>query len=483
MKIKRILKNKELKNTFYYIFSSFFGAFLPLISVPIFTNYLSVEQFGTYALIQVYSIFLVGVCNFGLTTAYEREFFEYDSKIQKSTLFFSVTTFVFVLLILAGTITFILKSNISNFFFEKIDYENLILLSFMATAFNNLKLYFLIYFKNIKNAKLYALYNIFEITFTYISSIVFLIFLDMGISALIVGQLLSNFIVLLLLLFFYLKDNKFLLNKSFLIPALKISFPLTPKIFFGIIGSQFDKYMLGMLNSVGGVGIYNVGHKLANVSFILMTAIQQVYAPNVYNKMFKLSKIDAGKSIGKYLMPYMYLSVLFCLLVCLFSEEIIIMMTPVEYHGAIKITIILSLLYSTMFFGKQPQLIYSKKTWLSSMLLLLSIALNILINIPFIYKWGALGAAYATLLGGLISNSIAYFLYQKYFFIHWEFKKTILIYISLYLFIFISLILFDLEYSYLIRLFLKVLFLSAFILIGYSFKLFLNIKDYTVKFR
>ena len=176
MKIKRILKNKELKNTFYYIFSSFFGAFLPLISVPIFTNYLSVEQFGTYALIQVYSIFLVGVCNFGLTTAYEREFFEYDSKIQKSTLFFSVTTFVFFLLILAGIITFILKSNISNFFFEKIDYENLILLSFMATAFNNLKLYFLIYFKNIKNAKLYASYYIFEITFTYIFSIFFLIF-------------------------------------------------------------------------------------------------------------------------------------------------------------------------------------------------------------------------------------------------------------------------------------------------------------------
>ena len=205
--------------------------------------------------------------------------------------------------------------------------------------------------------------------------------------------------------------------------------------------------MLGMLNSVGGVGIYNVGHKLANVSFLLMTAVQQVYAPNVYSQMFNLSKIEAGKSIGKYLTPFMYLSVLFCLLISLFSEEIIKIMTPVEYHGAIKITTILSLLYATMFFGKQPQLIYSKKTWLSSALMFLSLILNILINIPFIYKWGALGAAYATLIGGLISNTIAYFLFQKYFYIYWEANKTFLIYSSLYIFTFFSLVLFDLEYS------------------------------------
>ena len=197
MKIKKILKNKEVKNTVYYLFSSFFGAFIPLISLPFFTNYLSVEQFGTYALIQVYSIFLVGVCNFGLTTAYEREFFEYDTKIQKSTLFFSVISFVILLIILASSGTFIFKSKISNLLFEKTDYENLILLSFLATAFNNLKLYFLIYFKNIKNAKLYASYNIIEITFTYVFSILFLIYLDMGISALILGQLLSNIIVFL----------------------------------------------------------------------------------------------------------------------------------------------------------------------------------------------------------------------------------------------------------------------------------------------
>jgi len=365
--------------------------------------------------------------------------------------------------------------------FEKTNYENLILLSFFATAFNNLKLYFLIYFKNIKNAKLYASYSISEITFTYIFSIVFLVFLEMGISALIVGQLLSNIIIFLFLLLFYLKENKFLFSKSYLFPALKISFPLTPKIFFGIVSSQFDKYMVGILSSIGGTGIYNVGLKLANVSFILMTAIQQVYSPNVYNNMFNLNNIDAGKFIGKYLTPFLYLSVLFCLLVCLFSEEIIVTFTPVEYHSAFKITTILSLFFSTMFFGKQPQLIYAKKTWLSSMIMFISITLNILINIPFIYKWGALGAAYATLIGGLISNTIAYFLYQKHFYINWEFNKVLLIYFSLYVFTFISLILFDLEYTYLIRLFFKILFLLIFLYIGFKFKFTNNLKGYLNK--
>jgi O-antigen/teichoic acid export membrane protein len=139
--------------------------------------------------------------------------------------------------------------------------------------------------------------------------------------------------------------------------------------------------------------------------------------------MFQLGE-KGGKAVGEYLTPFAYLSILFGLLISIFAEEIIFLLTPKSYHGATDIVIILSMLYGSYFFGKHPQLIFAKKTYLSSILNLVSIVLNVAINIPFIMKWGAVGAAWGTLTAGLISGVISFVVSQKYYEIKWEYKKV-----------------------------------------------------------
>jgi len=205
---------------------------------------------------------------------------------------------------------------------------------------------------------------------------------------------------------------------------LKISYPLTPRIFLGVIGTQFDKYMIGLLATVGGVGIYSIGQRVSNTIFMFMTAIQNVFSPHVYKKMFDM-KEKGGEAIGKYLTPFAYVCISVALLVSLFSEEIISILTPPSYHGAIDIVIILSMFYGFMFFGKLNgnQLIFTKKTHITSLLTMVSIGLNVGFNIPFIMKWGTIGAAWGTLSAGLISGCIFFMVSQHYYEIKWEYKK------------------------------------------------------------
>jgi O-antigen/teichoic acid export membrane protein len=153
-----------------------------------------------------------------------------------------------------------------------------------------------------------------------------------------------------------------------------------------------------------------------------MTAIQNVFSPQVYKRMFEMGE-RGGESVGQYLTPFAYVSIFFGLLISIFSEEIIFILTPKAYHGATDIVIILSMLYGSYFFGKQPQLIFAKKTYMSSILTMISIALNVAINIPFIMKWGAVGAAWGALTAGLLSGAISFVISQKYYEIKWEYKK------------------------------------------------------------
>ena len=461
---------------------SLVSAIIPIVTLPIFTRILTVEDYGIYALGIVYGTFVSGIANFGLIIGYERNFFENkETKEKQGALLFSVLLFVVCAFILFGAITFFFKSKIATWIIGNVKWGDLILLSYCAVGISSLKMYYLTYFKNTNNAKLFAWYSIDETVLNVFFSFVLIYFFNSGVTGLVLGQLIGASIVFFLLTVKFFSFFSFQPNLSLLKSCLNISLPLTPRIFFGVIGNQFDKYMINLLGSLGGVGVYNLGQKISYVVFNFMTAIQNVNSPHVYDLMFKKGE-ESGQEIGKYLTLPLYISAFIGLCVSLFSEEIINILTPSSFHGANDIITVLSLLYVTYFFGKQPQLIYAKKTAITSYLTIFSIILNISINIPFIKYWGAEGAAYGTLLAGILSSLVTFYYSQRYFNIVWEYKKIAYIFLSLFVFAFIIIIFRKLEVVYYFRLVVKIIFTTLFILLGFKFniinkELFYNLKQ------
>ena len=66
----------ELKNILWYILPFLVRNIIPLISLPFFTRYLSPEEYGVLALSVIYGLFIVGVLNLGLISAFERNYFK-----------------------------------------------------------------------------------------------------------------------------------------------------------------------------------------------------------------------------------------------------------------------------------------------------------------------------------------------------------------------------------------------------------------------
>ncbi len=462
---------KSIKNLFIYLVPSLVSAIIPIITLPIFTRILTVEDYGIYALGIVYGTFVSGIANFGLIIGYERNFFENkETKEKQGALLFSVLLFVVCAFILFGAITFFFKSELAIWIIGNVKWGDVILLSYCAVGISSLKMYYLTYFKNTNNAKLFAWYSIDETILNVFFSFVLIYFFNSGVTGLILGQLIGSSIVFLILTVKFFRSFSFQPNLSLLKSCFNISLPLTPRIFFGVIGNQFDKYMINLLGSVGGVGVYNLGQKISYVVFNFMTAIQNVNSPHVYDLMFKKGE-EGGQEIGKYLTLPLYISAFIGLSVSLLSEEILFILTPSSYHGAVDIITVLSLLYVTYFFGKQPQLIYAKKTAITSYLTIFSIVLNIIINIPLINLWGAEGAAYGTLLAGVLSSLVTFYYSQKYFNIVWEYEKIAYIFLSLFVFAFVIIVLRKLEVVYYFRLIVKLIFATLYIFLGFNFNI------------
>jgi len=424
-------KEQQIKNSFVYLVPAILGNALPILTLPIFTRILTKEDYGVLALAQTYAIFSTGLANFGLTVGYERNFFEHKELRKTVELLYSTLLFVVIMFLLCGLVTYIFKSPFSRWIIGSAIYGELLFWAFCSQGVMGLKNYYLIYFKNTEDAKAFVWYTVDESILGVVLSLFMVAYLKIGVIGLVLGQLLASLTIFVILSVKFIRFQPVSFNWIELRKSLKLSYPMTPQIFFGIISNQFDKYMIGLMNTVGGVGVYSIGQKIAYVVFTYMTAIQNVFSPQVYKRMFDL-KEKGGEAVGRYLTPFCYASLFLALLICLFSEEIIFILTPKSYHGAVDIVIVLSMLYGSYFFCKQPQLIYAKKIFISSSLTIVSIGLNIIINIPFIMKWGAIGAAWGTLLAGLIYVSVVFIVSQHYYKIKWEYKSIGAIYLMFY---------------------------------------------------
>lgn len=474
-------KEKQFKNTFLYMIPVIIGNLLPIITLPVFTRILTVEDYGIYALSQAYSLFVNGISNFGLTIGYERNFFEHNDKIKIAGLLYSTLSFVIATFLSFGFLTFLFKSQLSDFIIGNREHGYILFWSYCAVSITSLKAYFLVYFKNTENARAHVWYTIDESLIAVVLSVFMIVYLRIGIMGLVWSQLISSGVIFFILCIRFLKMMPLTFDWSALLISLKLSWPLTPRIFFGVIGNQFDKYMIGLLSTIGGVGVYNLGQKIANITFTFMTAIQNVFGPQVYKLMFALKPEEGGRSIGKYLTPYLYISIGGGVMLSLFAEELITILTPQSYHGAINVVIILSLLFGTYFFGKQPQLIFAKKTAITSWLTLLGILLNILINIPFINYFGVIGAAWGTLTAGLISGGVSFYISQNYYKIYWEYDKLILIFSVFLVSSITCIILRENQVSYLLRFSFKIITLLIYAYMGLRFQIITRQNIYLIK--
>jgi O-antigen/teichoic acid export membrane protein len=459
-------KETQIQNSLIYLMPLAVNSVLPIIVISVFTRILTKEDFGLWGLAQVYGIFATGVTNFGMLTAYERNYFQFrNDKLKSAQLLYSTLGFVLANFSIVAGLTYGFRNYLSGLVTGSDANGTILFFAFCGHFSHSILSYYLTFFKNTENATDYSRHVIAFSLLNLGFSLIFVAWLRIGVIGLIYAQLAAGTIV------FFMLTLKFasILNPAFspviLKESISIAYPLTPRIFLGVISSQFDKYMIGLMATIGGVGIYSIGQKVASAIFSIMTAIQNVFSPQVYRRMFDGGD-EGGRQVGTYLTPFAYVCVAPAIMIVLFAEELFSVLTPSSFHGAVDIVIILAMFYSVMFFGKQPQLVYAKKTGITSFLSIMGVGLNIALNIPFIMKWGANGAAWATLLAGMISTAIHFLISQHYYRIEWEYKKIFFIYAIFFISAFSGLLLKDFFQNYTTWLFVKFLFFLMYIRLG-----------------
>ena len=468
-----------LKNSSIYLTSSLFSFLIPLLILPIYTKYLSPSDFGIIVLFSMFGSFVAGFFSANLHFASYRFYFDDDNnedqfRIINSTNFFTVI----IIFVLLGFIIFNISERIGRFFFEKSIAKHLIQLSYLVGCLDYLYVYLTtLLMAQIKSIE-YSIISVFRVLIGTLFSLYFIFFHSMTYLARINGILISQIFAVLILLFltrklFRFKISLYSFKKSFI-----FALPLIPNQLLGLVQGSFDKTMLANFVGKDSVGHYSFGERFSLILKMITDSVGKVWDPYFMEQISKNCK-SVNEEIIKnfYKMAYFFMTI--GLMIIFFSEEMIKLLTTEDFYPSMYITPIYIYIYLFSILGKiaMNQISYSKKTVYLIPATVVSVIVNIALNVFLIPKFGAVGAAAATAISALILNVIHLYSGMKLYYLPLNIKKLIVLYLLLIFFTTISYTIMGIEIGIIQKIFLKILVLLIFLGFGIFFK-YINFKDF-----
>ena len=383
-----------LQNVGIFALANFTSRFLSFLILPLYTYYLSTEDYGVIDLVNtaiqlLYPIFSISIVDAVLRFAISNQ---HDSKQ-----YFNIGIKVIVL----GLIPLTLISFIVNIFLNDPILIVCMLLIYILQAFNSL---FAAYTKAIDKTKQMAVITTITSFCILTLNVLFIAVFRLGVIGYWVSTIIGNLIGVVLYIivcklsrYISLKGS---LNKEYLSEMLTYSIPLIPNSLFWWINTSLDKWTLTLMTSMSVVGLYSVANKIPSILSTINGVFNQAWNLSLFQNEDEEETGRFFKNTYEFYNEIMFCCTIGIMWLCKIVGTF--MFAKDFYQAWIFIPILTYGVYinslngflGTMFTAKKHTKIIFTTTCVGSIV-------NIVLNFPFVYLWGGLGAGLATLLSYL----------------------------------------------------------------------------------
>ncbi|MFZ1290813.1 MAG: oligosaccharide flippase family protein [Melioribacteraceae bacterium] len=417
------------KNTLYYAIGIIAIRFTTFLLIPLYTEYLSKEDYGLLATLLFTTEIIITINDVGMRSAFMRFFSEFQSKNKLSELIgSSVLINIFVGILLVGIALLIPESYLSALFQVEV-LENVILLTILVGIFRTLSLNILSYFRAKNQGNSYMLISIITSLVLIFTTWAALKFSSWGIIGVLYSQIFSfGLSWLFVLIWISLKDG-IKINSKTSAMIFKFGYPLILATSGTMLVNTTGNYFLGAFRNLEEVAVLAVAYKVATIGIMVLIApFQLAYEPYVFNNK---NNPELKKIISK-IITYISLAYLAVSILILFVFKYL--MNLIGNGGYTESYILVFFLLPALGFTAinyigQSQIHLNNKTKTTGFISFIVTVLSILISYFATRVYGV----YGTILGiniYLILSGIALFYYgNKEFPVSVEYKRIVIIFV------------------------------------------------------
>jgi O-antigen/teichoic acid export membrane protein len=190
---------------------------------------------------------------------------------------------------------------------------------------------------------------------------------------------------------------------------IKITFPLFLIVGLGLISIRIDIAMLSVINGTENIGIYSAASRISEIMVFCLASTNTFVVPTIA-RLYSQKKINRlEKFLKKITRLIIFLSIPFLCLLLFFGKKFLLFFGHGFDSGYLVMIILILGQSSSLIFGPNGPLLMMTGYQKSALKLTgLSAALNVILNIILIPKYGILGASISTSTSLFILNMLMY---------------------------------------------------------------------------
>lgn len=395
------------KSSIIYLFSSTLSKLVPFFLLPLLTSYLPPKDYAVIAIVQAfYSLCLAMLGNVQANIP--------NSYILDSQSRFSDKVTAMLCLLVAFFMGLELLLFAIHFFygdFLDIDQEYYVIMPVVAVmgAINLMNLALV----RVKERPIeYAVWEISHAVLNVTISLLLVVYFAIGWEGRVYGILVPITLYGLASLVFLYKSGNISLSVKVadVVDISKASVPMIPHGVGAVIIALSDNFMIATLLGKESVGLYAIGYQFGMVILMLTDAFSKAWQPMFYRYAKELQfrvvkKVQLSYLLGLPIIAFVY-GVVACWVVPFVVDE--------RYATAIQFIPVIVAAYVAMGYYQLyfPYLILYKKTKVLVYITPCAALVNVLLNYWWLPIFGAIGAAYATLIAYIIT-SVSLYIYTR----------------------------------------------------------------------
>lgn len=459
-----------IKHSFIYSISNIVSKASGIILLPIYTNYLSVDEYGRLGLILVIIVLFSQSLILGQNLSIIRYNNSVEFKAKINSILFTLIVLVLSIIGVFILFTKLFLVQISGLFGEISlykDYLNIAIFIIAVITFNNLILSKL---RADDDSVRYTLAGIVKVIVMVALSIYLIVQKGLKIDGVLYSQLAGEVVQMLMVLPKIIRQIRLKMEYSIISESIKFGFPLIFSAMAINLLNGSDRFIIKFFSGDTELGLYELGYRVAGVINMFMI---MPFGLTVMPLAYRLYKQEGDKEYYKKLKTYVaFFLVWGGFALSLYGKELVELFAQQKsyYPSYIVVPLIVFayILYGISMISYFGMYLTGNNKYIAYITLLCA-GVNIGLNFWLVPAYGMVGAAINTVVAYALLDLLSNIASNKYYKIPYEHLKILKLYIIGILVFLGSFYLSDL--SILLRIFLKLVLIILFpfiiILSGY----------------
>lgn len=410
-----------------YAFGNILNRIAALLLLPVYTNYLTVAEYGALELFYVVATVITGFLSVGIAHATLRFYFEYEAETDRNSVVTTNLT-VSLLISLAGVL-FVGQwhEGLARYVFGGPEYSRGVLIILATLVLELSSQVSLAYLRAREYSMLFVGIMFFKLVLQLAANTYFVVFRGMGVEGVLTGNLMAVAFGWICLTIFVLSKCGYRFEWSKAVPVLKYSFPFLLSTITALVSNYTDRFLINSLLSLQLLGIYALALKFSE---LLENLIGEPFNRSYGAFRFSIMKQGDAAAIQARIVRYLLMALSATGLgIVYFTKDLLTVMSDPAFLPAAAILPILMVgsLLKALNYTFQTGILYEKKTRHIFHIGLIAAITSVALNLVMIEWLGLAGACLAQVLTAAVVLAVTNRISQRYFRVHYDYRRLLAI--------------------------------------------------------